>query len=133
MFTHTLLIDLSWASLSELCLRGDNKLPASPVVSDCESGRCGLAVRSLRSFSLRPPIHLHHTKQVAVSIYAPFGTTLLQSLERQQESSLRKALHDNHIGKGDCAMSDGHPVLRMLGPHLTTIQQDTETILSAII
>lgn len=23
---------------------------------------------------------------------------------------------------------DGHPVLRMLGPHLTTIQQDTETI-----
>ena len=48
MFTHTLLMDFSWASLSELCLRGDNKLPASPVVSDCESGYFGLAVQSVR-------------------------------------------------------------------------------------
>jgi|GEM_PF-6494765 len=51
MFTHTLLMDFSWASLSELCLRGDNKLPASPVTSDREFGRCELAVRSLRAGS----------------------------------------------------------------------------------
>ena len=53
MFTHTLLMDFSWASLSELCLRGDNKLPTSPVTSDQQFAYFGLRVRSLRSLSGR--------------------------------------------------------------------------------